>query len=136
MRGDPLEHGGRVLARDEPAGDVGAGLARDHREGAAAAELVHLQRGAGPEPLQRRATGLAVQRGRSDLAPVGVLVERDACERLPVGRRQLVDVVVEAGHGDRAVGVVQARDDPGERVVRVLDGAAVAPGMQVARRAA
>jgi len=54
-----------------------------------------------------------VKRGRADLAPVGVLVERHALERLPVGRRELVDVVVKARNRDASVGVVQARDDPG-----------------------
>ena len=48
-------------------------------------ELVHLERRARPEALERRVPGLAVQRGRADLAPVGLVVERDARERLAVG---------------------------------------------------
>ena len=59
------------------------------------------------------------------------LVERQPRELLVVARRQRANLVVEAGHGDRTVVVLQPRDDRGQRIGRVLDVAAERARVQV-----
>ena len=101
---------------------------------AAAGDGVHVERRPRPQALERRVAGLAVKRGHTDFRAVGVLVERDARDRLAVGCGERPHAVVEAGHGDGSVRVVQAGEDPRERVVRVLHRATVAAGVQVGGR--
>ena len=112
-----------------------AGPTRDHGERAAALHAVHLEGRARPEALERREPGLAVQRGDADLDAVGLLVEGHPRERIPVGDRERADVVVEAGDGHRAVGLVQAGEELRQRVQRILDRAAVPARVEIAPRA-
>jgi threonine dehydrogenase-like Zn-dependent dehydrogenase len=77
-----------------------------------------------------------VQRGHADLGAIGVLVEGHLRQRLSVGGGDRLDPGVEAGDGDGAVLVVQARQDAGEGVNGVLDGAAVPARVKVGRGAA
>ena len=88
-----------------------------------------------PEALERREPGLAVQRGDADLDAVGLLVEGHPRERIPVGDRERADVVVEAGDGHRAVGLVQAGEELRQRVQWVLDCATVPARVEIAPRA-
>jgi hypothetical protein len=68
------------------------------------------------------------------VAPVRLLVERHPGQGRLFGVAEQLDVVVEARHGDGALGRMQARQDPGQRVVGVLDRATVASRVQVDSR--
>ena len=75
--------------------------------------------------------GLAGERRHADLRPVRLLVERQRVEQRALLVGQGDDVVVEAGDEDPAVGTLERRDDPGERIGRVVDDAAVAARVEV-----
>ena len=62
----------------------------------------------------------------------GLLVERQLGEQVPLGRRQLHDLVVEAGQRDPAVVIMQVGEQVGQRLQRVGHGAAERAGVQVA----
>ena len=129
--GDPLW----ILARHEPAGDLGAGMARDDRLLAsacvAAGDAVELQRRPDPVALQERVALLARALGDADGVEIGALVEGDLADGLQLLRCDGRRAVIEALDRDRALGVVQAGEQHGQRLDRVRHRAAVAAGMQV-----
>jgi hypothetical protein len=76
-----------------------------------------------------------VERRRADLREVRGFVERHAARGLGQRLRQRLHVVVEACDRDPATIVVQPGDEPGQRMERVGEPAAVAPGVEVLRGA-
>src|SRR5262245_7448700 len=96
-----------------------ARLPGDDGEVPAPAQAVDLERRARPDPLERRETGLACQRLGPDLAPVGLLVERDREQYLSLVLAQRAHVLVEALDRDGTVRPVQARDDTRQRPERI-----------------
>ena len=125
-----------LLAGHEPAGDVGAGLARDHRERAAAARA-RSPRASGAPRAARASSSRARRAARARRPRAGRPPRRTGRARAPRGRPAPsgVDVVVEAGaRRRRRPASCRLATIRGERVVRVLDGAAVAARVQVARR--
>ena len=72
-----------------------------------------------------------MERRQSEPVQVGRLVERQLGDQTPLVGAELEDIVVEARNEDPTVLVLEPGDDPGEGVGRVLDGAAVAAGMEV-----
>jgi len=131
---------GRVLVGNQAAAQLGRGPGRDDGleavAGEAAADAVELQRGPRPDPLVQAVVRL----------PPGL---RRAGHRRPFRRDPLraarqqgallvvqgADVVVEAGDGHPPLGVVQPGQKLGQRLDRVVDGAAVVAAVQVAARA-
>ena len=124
--GDPL----RVLVRDQPAGDLGAGARRNDRLAARtrvpAPDPVELERGTCPEALANRPSSLADGRGHPAClgTELGVVV-RSTREQLALRHRGLVHVVVEAGHGHPPRGRVMERREDLARAPR--SGFATAP---------
>jgi hypothetical protein len=120
-----------VLAGDQPGRDVANGDVRDDGVLPAAGDAVDLEGRPFPEALQRAEAPLAAGLGQAELAQVVGLVEGDGGDLPAALLRQLRNAVVEAGHGHRAVGVVQAGQDLAEHMQRVGHGPAVPARVQV-----
>ena len=131
MAADRLKHPLRVLVADQAARDERPGDVRDHRVAAAARHPVHLQGRALPQALQGGVPVFAVGLGDPELGGEQVIVERHRVQLRSPLRAGRGHPVVEAGDGNRSVGVVQAGQDRRQHVDGVGDGAAVAAGVQV-----
>ena len=110
-------------------GDDGLGAGA----GIAAPDAVHVAGGPGPLADQGLAALLSRRDGEADVAEEARLVEAEAVPGGGEVAADLGDVVVEAGKGDAALGVVQVRDDAAQQVGGVQGHAAVEAGMKVPR---
>ena len=97
----------------------------------AAPDPVDVEGRAGPASLQRGPARLPDEGRHVEGGAVGLVVERQPREGGPVGLGEGDDVVVEAGDADPAVGALERGDDRRQRVDRVVDRAAVLPGVDV-----
>ena len=129
---DPL----RRLVRDQAAADLGLGLAGDDcleaLPGETAPHAVDLQGGPGAGPLHRGELRLAVERGDARLGQGLLLAVGHLGQQLPLLGREGAHVVVEAGHGDPPLLVVEGGQELGQGLVGVVDDAAEAAAVQVA----
>ena len=137
-RGDDLAG---VLLRDQPKADLGGGAGRDHRLGArageAAGDAMHFKRRPGPDALKHGIAALARQFRRTDLGPQElVCIEWQALPACFLGGRRGLNVVVDAGETDHALGVFDLGQQLDEAEDGVRGGAAVQARVQVARRPA
>ncbi len=117
-----------LLVRNEPAGDLGAGLGGQHRLAALALESapdsVKIKGGPSPRPFQGGVAGLAEQLVHAQLLLVLVVVERNRRNRGPVIVGERDHAVEESLYGDLAVGRPHGRQNTRKSVNRILHGAA------------
>ncbi len=109
---------------------------RDHGLGTGtlvtAPHSVHFNGRAGPEVFKRHAVLFTARIFQADLAEEFLDRETELVPHLGDFFRHVDDAVVETGQGHLAVFIVQAGNDRGDDVVRVLSRATIGAGMQVA----
>ena len=132
---DRLEHVLGTLRGHEPARDAGVRHRRDRRHqticGVAGVDRVQLQRRPEGGALPGGPARVAHERAQVERRSLGRRVPAGRCEPLPLGGRDRDDVVGKPVDGDRAVRVMHARDDLGEDLRGVRDGAAVLARVRV-----
>src|SRR5690625_4303531 len=127
---------GGFLTGDEPTGDLRMRLGWQDRLAALALittpHAVKLKRRPVPVTLQRAVTFLAIHLGGADFSQVLLVRERQVVQLFPLDGAQLLNAVVETGHGNASVFIVQAGYELRQRMQWVRDATAVAARVQVA----
>src|SRR5579862_4638827 len=118
----------RFLVRHQPAADLSMRLGGNNRLCArtliAAPNAIYVQRGAGPQPLERAEPCFACQSVHVNRRPIGSIIERQFGELAPLLVRKGAYVVVEAGDAHAAARVFQPGEDFSQRICRISYSAA------------